>query len=413
MSKNKKINILGINIDNYSLREIKDKLNACFNTEEKYFITTPNAEIILKSQKDEEYFYILNHSNLSVLDGFGPKIAGLLMGYNLKRITGVDLTLLLLDLAQKKNLKLAILNKKNGLSSNYDIESYLEKKYKNINYRVFSFEENNYVKLLENINIFTPQILIVNLGAPEQEKFIFHNLKNINSLKIAIGVGGTFDFLLGKIKRAPLIFRKLGLESFWRLINIFKFTKDKRKERLNRIFQALFVFPYKFFIWRFVLPFLYRPNVACLVYKKEKNKIKILMVERSSEKGHWQIPQGGLDGLSLRDAGMKELREELNNNKFEFKAEFKNIYKYKFELGVTRNRGGFYLRHMGYKGQKQGLLIAEFRGDNKDISVNFWDHSDWRWIDLEDALDFVHNSRKEAMGKFIKIFREFKGITNL
>jgi len=398
------INILGIKIDNFKKEEIYNIFLDFLNKEKANLITTINAEIILKAQKDEEYFYILNSASLSVLDGFGPKIAGFFMGYNIFRITGVDLNLMLLKIAQEKNIKLAILNKKNGLSTNNEIEKYLRENYQNLNYQIFNSADSN---LIKNINIFKPAILIANLGAPDQEKFLFHNLNNVLSLKIAIGVGGSFDFLLGKIKRAPLIFRKLGLESFWRLINIFKFSKEKRKERLKRISKALFVFPYKFFVWRFILPFLYRPNVACLLYKKENDKIKILVVERSSEKNHWQIPQGGLDNLSAEEAGMKELREELNNNNFKFKAVFRNIHKYKFDLGVIRNRGGFYLKHMGYKGQKQDLMIAEFYGQDKDISVNFWDHRSWKWVNLEDIESIIHKSRKEAMGKFINLFKEY------
>ncbi len=414
----KKINILGINIDNYNLQEIEAKFNEFLNSKRGHLVTTPNAEIILKSQKDEEYFFTLNKSSLSVLDGFGPKIAGIFMGVNIKRITGVDLCVLLLRFAEEKNINLAVLNLKNGLSKTEEIENYLKKEYKHLKFKVFESEGN--IKdsaLIHEINNFKPQAVIVNFGAPNQEKFILQNLGKIKSLKIGIGVGGAFDFLLEKIKRAPLIFRKLGLETFWRIINIFKFSKHKRKERLRRIANALFIFPYKFIIWRFVLPWFYRPNVACLVYKKEQGKtqgaprvqgvprIKILIVERQDEKNHWQIPQGGLEGLSIEKAGMKELREELNNSDFRKIAVFKNLHKYKFDIDTIRNRGGFYLNFMGYKGQKQSLLIVEFYGNDSDISVNYWDHVGWKWVYLEDILDMMPEYRKEAMKKFIKKFK--------
>jgi N-acetylglucosaminyldiphosphoundecaprenol N-acetyl-beta-D-mannosaminyltransferase len=414
MTKNKKkTNILGINIDNYSLEEIKNKFNEFLKSEKGHLITTPNAEIILKSQKDEEYFFTLNHASLSILDGFGPKIAGLFMGFNIKRITGVDLCLALLEFSQEKNIKVAIVNLKTGLSKTYEIEKYLKKNYNHLKFKIF--ESNAKLEddmLISEINNFGAQVMIVNFGAPQQEKFIFQNLKKIPSLKIGIGIGGTFDFLLGKIKRAPLIFRKLGLESFWRLINIIKFSKHKRKERLKRITNALFIFPYKFIIWRFVLPWFYRPNVACFVYKKEQDeaqgalRIKILIVERQDEKNHWQIPQGGLDGLSTEEAGMKELGEELNNHDFKKIAVFKNIHKYKFDIESIRNRGGVYSRHTGYKGQKQDLLIAEFYGNDNNISVNHWDHVGWKWVDLENILDVMPEYRKEAMKKIIKKFKE-------
>ena len=235
------------------------------------------------------------------------------------------------------------------------------------------------------------------LGAPWQEKFIYHNLPKLPSVKLAIGVGGAFDFLTGKIQRAPKLLRILGLEWLWRLL--------KQPWRVKRIYNAVIVFPWEFFKWRFVNPFLYRPNVACLLYKSENDKYKILLVERKNEAGHWQLPQGGTDGENLKIAGTHELTEEIGTNKFHPIKSFSDVYQYKF--GDKKSRAGIKSKYIeGYKGQKQGLFIAKFIGEESDIKINFWDHSAWKWVDSENLINEVHLNRKEAVKIFLKKFNK-------
>jgi N-acetylglucosaminyldiphosphoundecaprenol N-acetyl-beta-D-mannosaminyltransferase len=98
---------------------------------------------------------------------------------------------------------------------------------------------------IEKINQFAPAILFNTLGFPYQEKLIYHNIKQLPSVKVALGIGGSFDFITGKAKRAPKIFRSLGLEWFWRLI-ISLFGKNSW-QRIKRVYRATFVF-----IWQVI-----------------------------------------------------------------------------------------------------------------------------------------------------------------
>ncbi len=205
-------------------------------------------------------------------------------------------------------------------------------------------------------------------------------------------MGGSFDFLTGKIKRAPLFLQKIGLEWMWRLF--------QEPKRIKRISNAVFVFSFKFLHWRFIQPLLYRQNVSILLYKKEGNKYKILIVERAEQPNHWQLPQGGTEGENLKQAGARELKEELNLNNFKIIKTIPNLHKYKIPEAEQSPRSGKY----GYKGQKQGLLIAEFIGKDEDIQVNYWDHSNWKWVDLEDLDKHVYYLRKEATRKFLQKF---------
>lgn len=91
------------------------------------------------------------------------------------------------------------------------------------------FDEKEEKKIIQDIKKKAPSILLVGLGAPKQEKWIYDNIRLVGA-KVAIGVGGSFDVMAGNVKRAPKIFRRLGLEWFHRLI-----TQPTRWRRMMRL----------------------------------------------------------------------------------------------------------------------------------------------------------------------------------
>lgn len=394
--------LLGIKIDNISLRELNQKIEAFLASDNPHFLTTPNPEIILRAARsaDEEYFYILNQADLSLPDGTGLKFAALASGQNLKRIMGSDLTLALLAKAEKEGRKILVINRKDGLSKEEDINQALKQKYPRLNFKVLDlpriateFPEET----LKTINDYGAEIIFSTFGAPYQEKSLYHSLDKIKGAKILIGVGGSFDFITGKIKRAPRLMTSWGLEWLWRLI------KQPRK-RIKRIINAVIIFPWEVFKWRFIHPLAYRPNVACFLYKKEAGSYKILLVERQEEPGHWQLPQGGTDGEKLEIAGARELREEVGSSNFRVAVCYSNLYRYR-----SNKIGDKY----GYQGQKQGLCIAEFLGKDEEIKINFWDHRNFQWVEESLLLKKVHPIRREATETFLKKFQEAKAENKL
>jgi len=398
MKKIPTINILGINVSFLKKNEIKEKIEKFLTDGVPRQIVTPNPEIILRALEDEELFFILNNTDLAIADGMGLKIAAFTYGKNLERITGADLLKDILKLAEEKNLKAAIFNWKGSISNNNEIEIAVKKFFPELELTVETINRDGKNFNFQKINEFKPDIIFTNLGAPFQEKFIFHNLKKMPSVKLGIGVGGGFDYLTGKLPRAPFFIRYIGLEWLWRLI--------LEPKRIKRIYNAVFVFSWKFLKWRFILPFLYRPNVACLLFKRDGGKIKILLVQRSDQENHWQLPQGGTDGEKLEKAGEREIREEIGTDKFKIIACYGNLYKYKFKDKLSKYNLP-YNNTVGYKGQKQGLCVAEFLGQDADIKINFWDHKAWKWVDSGSIISEVHAYRKEPAEIFLEKFNGF------
>jgi len=391
-------NVLGINLNELTTQAVQNKIGEFLRDGRQHYLVTPNPEIILQSHKDEELFYVLNKADLSLADGFGLKLAGLLGDVKIPRLTGADLSLYLLSLANDQKIKIAVLNWRGGLSPHREIEKSLKKKYPNLNFLVVDTSRSQPLAadIIGRINDFSPVILFNTFGSPYQEKIIYHNLKKLPTVKLALGIGGAFDFITGRAHRAPKFLRTIGLEWLWRLIN--------KPTRWKRIYNATAVFTGKLLKAR-LNHFFYRPCVACLLYKKDKGETKILIVEREDDPGHWQLPQGGTDGQSLEIAGARELREELNTDKFTGRATFKDTYSYLFPpINEQRTLSLSRRFKYNYKGQRQGLFIAEFNGSDRDVKVNFWDHRDWKWVEKHELIAKLHPVRQSGAKIFLTKF---------
>jgi len=391
---------LGVRTNLIKKKELLKWSSAVLDGDRARYIVTPNPEIILSVEEDEELFYILNSADMSLADGVGIFFSGLTFAKFSPRITGADFSLELLKIAEDKKKKCLLVLWSGGLTREKDLESKIRKLFPELEFLIVEVKKDASDFPFETVNRFAPGLMLVALGSPWQEKFIYHNKDKIKNLKLAMVVGGALDFISAKAKRAPKFLRIIGLEWFWRLLT--------QVNRWKRIYQATIIFPIEIIKWRFIKRFFYRPNVACLVYKIEEDKKLILVAKRRGEKNHWQLPQGGTDGLDLKTAGLKELSEELNCTDFRFKAVYKNLYKYKF--GDTINKYNVFSRvGSGYRGQKQGLLIVEFIGNDQDIKVNFWEHEGWKWVEADKLVEVVFERRKKSAKIYLNKFNSLIG----
>ncbi len=232
----KKYKILGIKVNKIKKHLLKKYLIAFINSNKQHQIVTVNPEFIITSQKNKKFKKIINNSSLATIDGSGIIWALKFMKHKVSlddRITGVDLTKTLINLAINNNYKILFCLHNNGLTSPDNFFIKIKNIYHNLNFQVS--DQNT---ILKKAKKFKPEIILVGFGAPQQDIWINNNLKNIPNTKIAIGVGGTFDFFSKAISRAPKILRSMGLEWLWRLIQQPKLIRSKR------ILRAIIVFPY-------------------------------------------------------------------------------------------------------------------------------------------------------------------------
>jgi N-acetylglucosaminyldiphosphoundecaprenol N-acetyl-beta-D-mannosaminyltransferase len=225
--------ILGVRVDNFSREEIKKWiLDVLDNPPNQKFVTTLNPEIILKAHYDKNYREVLNNADLNICDGFGIKVVGFLKRKMIKeRQNGADLADFLLKQAALGQNQVTVMVFRKSLSAPQEIERAVSKKHPGIKIRAFYFSEDFFQKDLAA----NADLVFVNFGAPEQEMFISKNRHRFPRSKILIGVGGTFDFFTGKMRRAPKLFQMMGIEWMWRFF--------QEPKRFRRIFNAVAIFP--------------------------------------------------------------------------------------------------------------------------------------------------------------------------
>lgn len=244
----KSVEIIDIPIDNMSYADVLERIGKIVKNEHKVYIVTVNPEMILNASQDESFFEVLQKAEIRTPDGIGilwaayylsmprPKgrikkhlqLAGSLLSVLFapkkirsvlqERITGADLLPKIIDYSQKKKWRIFLLGASDGIAKR--AEAKLKKKYPDADF-VGNFagspkieDENNICDLINEVH---PDILFIAYGSPNQELWIRRNLFKLKSVNVAIGVGGAFDFYAGKIKRAPNLMQKLGIEWLWRL----------------------------------------------------------------------------------------------------------------------------------------------------------------------------------------------------
>ena len=220
--------ILGVGITIDSEERILEYIEEILTkTDKKISIVTPNPEILVRAARDPEFTKVLNSADIALPDGIGLIIGGQFLGKQLRsRIAGVDFIEKLCSLTSRLNINLENSKKlASEVSKQLVMTGFLggqagvaektaeclRKKYPGV--RV-GFARNEWD---EAKNIPSLGVLFIAFGAPRQEKWIYDNLQKI-PVRVAMAVGGSFDFISGTVARAPKIIRVIGFEWLFRLL---------------------------------------------------------------------------------------------------------------------------------------------------------------------------------------------------
>lgn len=214
----KTADILGIPVDSITMKEAVEKAGAFIEEGGVHAIYTPNSEIMMVARRDPELRNILLKADMLTADGAGVVLASRLLGRGVpEKVSGYDLVVELFKAYGKKGLRCFFFGAKPGVAE--EAAKKTEAGYPGVavagfHHGYFSAEDDD--EILRAINDSQCDLLLVALGAPKQEKWIYSHMDRLNA-KVCIGVGGAIDILAGKAQLAPDIFRRNGLEWLYRL----------------------------------------------------------------------------------------------------------------------------------------------------------------------------------------------------
>lgn len=236
---------MGIPIDAVTRTEAAATIRRFLDEPRGHFVTTPNPEMLVDALHDRAFTEALKSADLAIPDGHGLVFIGALKRKRIpERVTGTDIVQDVAAMAAEQGRTVFLLGGETGEGA--AAAEALTKAYPGL--RIVGTLQCGALTrgkdgvwtcpgtdIVAAIGAAAPDILLVAFGHPKQETWIRANLASLPSVRVAIGIGGAFNFLAGRAKRAPLWMRRIWLEWLWRLI--------QEPRRIGRILKAAVVFP--------------------------------------------------------------------------------------------------------------------------------------------------------------------------
>jgi N-acetylglucosaminyldiphosphoundecaprenol N-acetyl-beta-D-mannosaminyltransferase len=220
--KDPRVAILGVAVDNLTMEEVLDTVEVSIAEGGFHQIATANVDFLMKSIHDEELYETLASCDLVLPDGAPLVWASRLLGSGLKeRVAGADLVPQLARLSAERGYRIFLLGSEEESSAG--TAAWMEKNHPGVciagrySPKYQTLEEMDHEEILSRIEAAQPDILLVAFGNPKQEKWLAMHRNRLN-VPVCIGVGGSFDFLSGRISRAPLWMQQCGMEWLYRMI---------------------------------------------------------------------------------------------------------------------------------------------------------------------------------------------------
>ncbi len=217
-----RVDILGVPFSLLSFENAVDATMAYISSRTSHQICLSNAYTVAIAQKDEEFMRVMHTADMVLADGMSIVWGGRWIGkYLPHRVAGPDFMGAVCEAAAKKGRSIYLLgSSEENLKS---LQSVLKTRYPNLRILgtysppvcdCLDTTQNAIIK--DHLLRAKPDVLFVGLSAPKQEKWIAKHLQELN-IPVCIGVGAAFDFISGRIPRAPYRMQKRGLEWLYRL----------------------------------------------------------------------------------------------------------------------------------------------------------------------------------------------------
>jgi N-acetylglucosaminyldiphosphoundecaprenol N-acetyl-beta-D-mannosaminyltransferase len=213
------IRVLGVRVDDLDVEGTLDRIEELLKAGGHHLVATVNPEFVMLARRDPEFRSVLESAALCLADGWGVTWAARRQGRPLPaRVTGVDLVPALAERAARKGWRLFLLGAAPGVAE--AVGRLLTAEHPTLaiaGYHSGVAGPEGDDESLRLIAAAHPDIVLVAYGAPGQELWIARNLARLDA-GVGIGVGGSFDYLSGRVRRAPAWMRRAGLEWLYRLL---------------------------------------------------------------------------------------------------------------------------------------------------------------------------------------------------
>lgn len=217
-------NLFGVRIKKNKINDILEKIKKNIGRTKGFFhIVSINPEIVVITQEDELFKKVVDKAQIKIIDGKGIVAAGKILGVDVgDPLTGVDLMLDLLKTAERRSLRVMLIGGRANLAKS--LADCYSKKFSKARFvglqgiKNISHPKKKEERMIFSIvSAFKPHLVFTAFGSPYQELWLWRNRRHFQGC-VCMGVGGAFDFLSGKVPRAPRFVQKMGLEWLFRLI---------------------------------------------------------------------------------------------------------------------------------------------------------------------------------------------------
>ena len=231
------VKIQRLNVDTFTIDEAIKYANTISGQ-----VITINPEMIENASQNPDFAEIINSAELVIPDGIGVEIGLKILGYNVRRIAGIEFSHRMIEECAKSSQSVALVGAKPQI-----VEKAKENLEKEISGLYITYAHDGYFsndeEIINELKIRQPRLVLCALGSPKQEEFII-KAKQVLPNALFVGVGGSFDVWSGVVERAPEIYQKLGLEWLYRTV--------KEPKRFKRIFPTLPLFVLKVLREKFI-----------------------------------------------------------------------------------------------------------------------------------------------------------------
>lgn len=216
------IHILSVKLCTLKEKELLELITHRLKIGEQTLLFTPNTQMLLAASKDISLQELLNSSDINIPDGTGVRLAARLKSkQKLAQTSGIDLAEHLFAAAEKQNYRVFLLGGRPSVADKAAERLKIRFPMLNVcgtHHGYFDKNGDQNYEIVKKINAASPDILIVCLGFPLQERWISENISRLTSVRLSMGLGGALDVWSGRIRRAPKAMQSIGLEWLWRTV---------------------------------------------------------------------------------------------------------------------------------------------------------------------------------------------------